>query len=107
VDYHFSTIKSVAETGIEYIGENGQTQFIDFRLCNAHWLDSVFQRREIHRHDPHYVGYRAIAQDGVSYITFLTQPKIRFIFDNGSQAYEILLNPMRRMKPRWLTYDIT
>lgn len=75
-------IKNLTEAGLEYIDENGDTQFIDFKSCAKNSLDLL----NLHTSTSQFIGKRNILGTfwGTTpcYMEFFTLPLTRIVFKN-------------------------
>jgi predicted RNA-binding protein with RPS1 domain len=130
-EYHSDVIKNVTELGLEYIDENGNPKFIDFKIClqnsveilnhtgigleysdengNPKLINFQICRQdsgEILNH-PEFVAVRSIIgypYGTAPYIEFFTEPLTKFVF-NRKEIFRGLHIQMR--ETGWLTFDLS
>ncbi len=75
-EYGRDVIKNVTQDGLEYIDENGNTKFIDFKICSQNSAELL--------NNPKYVAQRNILGNPWGtppYMEFFTKPLTKFILD--------------------------
>jgi ribosomal protein S1 len=98
-EYQSDVIKNVTELGLEYIDENGNPKFIDFKICR--------QNSEEVLNFPQYVAVRNIVGDPYGtapYMEFLTEPLTKFVFNRKENFRELRWQMEER---GWLTFDLS
>jgi hypothetical protein len=99
-------ITSVTPTGIHYIDEEGNSQFIDFETCLQNYM-MRWERPDITDEDrafwqeAKYVGVRLSFREP-RLIEFYTEPRIYFEFPTKDDFYEVL---SMIKKAGWRTND--
>jgi predicted RNA-binding protein with RPS1 domain len=98
-EYQSDVIKKVTELGLEYIDENGNSKFIDFKICSQNSGELL--------KNPQYVAARnSIGEPWGTdtYIEFLTQPLTKFVFNRQEDFYKLR---SQIEQAGWLTLDLT
>ena len=98
-EYQSDVIKNVTELGLEYIDENGNLKFIDFKNCCQNSGEVL--------NFPGYVAVRNIIGDPCGtapYIEFLTEPLTKFVFNRKENFCELR---WQLEDTGWLTFDLS
>lgn len=117
-EYQSDAIKNVTELGLEYIDENGNPKFIDFKICRQNsgkfftYPEYVPVRNIIG--EPcqdelpcQYVAIRNIVGDPYGtapYMEFLTEPLTKFVFNRKENFCELR---WQMEETGWLTFDLS
>jgi predicted RNA-binding protein with RPS1 domain len=117
-EYQSDAIKNVTELGLEYIDENGNPKFIDFKICCQNsgnfftYPEYVPVRNIIGEPGQYelrcqYVAVRNIIGDPCGtapYMEFLTEPMTKFVFNRKENFRELrwLIE-----EKGWLTFDLS
>lgn len=97
--YGSDVIKNVTEVGLEYIDENGNTKFIDFKICSQNSAELL--------NNPKYVAQRNILGNPWGtppYMEFFTKPLTKFLFNREENFYELR---GQIEQTGWLTFDLS
>ena len=98
-EYQSDAIKNVTELGLEYIDENGNPKFIDFKICRQNSVEIL--------NSPEFVAVRSIIgypYGTAPYIEFFTEPLTKFVF-NRKEIFRGL--HMQMKETGWLTFDLS
>jgi len=98
-EYQSDVIKNVTELGLEYIDENTNPKFIDFKICSQNSGELL--------NNPKYVAARnSIGEPWgtAPYMEFLTQPLTKFVF-NREENFDKLRSQIEQAG--WLTFDLS
>jgi predicted RNA-binding protein with RPS1 domain len=117
-EYQSDAIKNVTEVGLEYIDENGNPKFIDFKTCCQNsgkfftYPEYVSVRNIIGEPCQYelrcqYVAVRNIIGDPCGtapYMEFLTEPLTKFVFNRKENFRELR---WQIEETGWLTFDLS
>jgi small subunit ribosomal protein S1 len=98
-EYGSDVIKNVTQDGLEYIDKNGNTKFIDFKICSQNSAELL--------NNPKYVAQRNILGNPWGtppYMEFFTKPLTKFIFNSEENFYELR---GQIEQTGWLTFDLS
>jgi predicted RNA-binding protein with RPS1 domain len=130
-EYQSDAIKNVTELGLEYIDENGNPKFIDFKICRQNSVEilnytGLGLEYSDENGNPKFIDFKICRQNSVEilnypefvavrniigypygtapYIEFFTEPLTKFVF-NRKEIFRGL--HMQMKETGWLTFDLS
>jgi hypothetical protein len=97
VKYSETTIVRVDKEGMNYLDDDGNECFVDFRQCHASFQKGIRQEIEsgnviqlsMQGSRPRYIGFRQLSSSP-PYIEILADPPVRFQFEKLAEKSEII-----------------